>query len=206
MSTRELVPLNLLKEKKLTNLCPFYSKGYVFTLTSTSIMGVKDLWKHGVPGVKKKPPVNFETAKGSKIGIDISTMLCPLCKEPRSALLMTCLLPHPPTDVVDTLAQYHNLMIENEITPCYVLEGCKHPMKLHTHQERMKIKTKAIDKLNAFYELGKDPNKELTDEDHCESMKNVKIIASPNNEMLSLVIEWMMLNNVWFFGSPLEGE
>ena len=104
------------------------------------------------------------------------------------------------------IARYHKLMIENEITPCYVFEDCKHPMKFHTYQERLKIKTNAMDKLNAFYELGKDTTKELTDEDHCESMKNIKIIASPNNEILSLVIEWMMTNNVWYFGSSFEAE
>ena len=80
-------------------------------------------------------------------------------------------------------------MIENQINPCYVLEGCKHPMKFHTHQERLKIKTDATEKWSAVYEMGKDANKELSDEDHWESMKNAKLIASPNNETLSLVID-----------------
>ena len=85
-------------------------------------MGVKDLWKYGILGVKRKPPVHFETAKGSKIAMGVSTILHSLCKEPKSALSMAHLSPYPPTDVVDALAQHHNLMIENEITPCCALE------------------------------------------------------------------------------------
>ena len=57
-------------------------------------------------------------------------------------------------------------MIENQTTPCYVLEGCKNPIKFRAHQKRMKIKADAAEKLNAFYEMGKVVNKELTDEHH----------------------------------------
>ena len=169
-------------------------------------MGIKDLWKFGIPDVKSKPPVPFETAKGTKIAIDISTILYPLCKVSKSTLLMTCIPPYPPTDIIDTLAQYHKSIIENKITPCYVLEGYKHPMKYYTHQECLKIRTDAMEKLNNFYEIGKDAMKELTDEDYCNSMKYIKLVASPNNEVLSLIIEWIISSNIWYFGSPFKAK
>ena len=111
------------------------------------------MWKHGVPRAKRKLSVYFETAKGCRIAIDISTTLHPLRKEPKSALLMACMPPYPPTVVAIALSQCRKSMMENQITPCYVLEGCKHPMKFSTHQERLKTKTHATENLNVFYPL-----------------------------------------------------
>ena len=98
-------------------------------------------------------------------------MLHSLCKEPKSALLMACMPPCTPTGNSDALLHCYNLMLKNEITPCWELEGCKYPIKFNTHEEHLKIKIKVTGKLKAFYELRKDLSKELTDEDHSESIK-----------------------------------
>ena len=65
-------------------------------------------------------------------------------------------------------------------------------MKSSTNEDRIAIKIKAKESLHAFYERRKVENVDLTDEDQTDSMRDIKTIASPTNELICMVKEWMI--------------
>ena len=169
-------------------------------------MGVQELWKECLPGVKSKPALHFKTAQNTRIAIDVSCLLhASICK-PKNALLVTCVPPCPPKDVISTLEANHESFVKNGINPCYVFDGCQHPMKAATLAGRDLERKKALCILKSFYERGKQTNEILTDNDHSLAMKNVKKIASRTNELTHVVIEWMVAANLDYACAPFEAE
>ena len=72
------------------------------------------------------------------------------------------------------------------MTPYCVFDGRKHPMKLKTHEERADARAKAKEKLNSFYERGKDASTELVENDCIMCMKYVKPMATPDKKIISI--------------------
>ena len=150
-------------------------------------MTIKQLWECWIPGVKSNPTVSFDVASGQDIAIDFNCWLHGSCSQPLNALCIVNDPPYPPTDIVKTIELWHAKMLEKNITPYYVFDGRKHPMKLNTHNDRQKMKCEALTDLNLFCQRGKDASIELSDGDHAVAMKNVKIISGPNVHVQSLI-------------------
>ena len=53
-------------------------------------MGVDDLWKFCIPGVKAKPQQPFSSAKNTRVAVDISCLLHVCIARPKVALLINC--------------------------------------------------------------------------------------------------------------------
>ena len=118
-------------------------------------MGVDDLWKHCLNGVKSKPAFPFEAAANSRVAIDVSCLLhASICK-PKNALLASCAPPYPPMDLIATLEANHQSLIKHNITPHYVFDGCQHRMKAATTSERAEERRKALESLRSFCARGK---------------------------------------------------
>ena len=64
-------------------------------------------------------------------------------------------------------------------------------MKSEINLERSNKRKEARELLDIFDERGKNPDNELTGEDHAKAMKYIKTIASPTNEIISLVRCWL---------------
>ena len=125
-------------------------------------MTIKYFWKHCVPNVKNKAPLPFKVAEGTATSVDISFVTCLLFKRPESAVLMSCSLPYPPNDVTDMISSNYKAMLQNNVKPYCVFDGCKHPMKAETNDNRSKLRLDSEDKLKLFCEKGKDNTVELT--------------------------------------------
>ena len=159
-----------------------------------------------MPGVKSKAPHHFKSVANTRVAIDISCLLHAYVSKPKNALSMCCSPPYAPTDVVTSLDFHHNILKLYNIVPYYVFDGYRHPMKSATNLERSNKRKEARKLLDLFYERGKDPDVELTDEDHTKAMKYIKTIASPTNEMISLVRCWLDDNKINHMCSPFDAE
>ena len=60
--------------------------------------------------------------------------------------------------------------------------------------------------MNSFYDRGKVEDVALTGDDHSNAMKAIKTLASPSNELIYMVKEWMIRNNMSFICAPFEAE
>ena len=164
------------------------------------------MWKCCIPGIKEKTPQPFSTAVNATIAIDISCSLHAFISRPKNALAACCVPPCPPTDVITSLESHHSKLVDSGIIPFYVFDGFKHPMKSATNQDRLKKRKAASDYLNSFYDRGKGDDVALTDEDHSNAMKAIKTLASPSNELIFIVKEWILRNHVSFMCAPFEAE
>ena len=131
-------------------------------------MRINQLWTHCLPGVKKKPSIKFNTVKGKTLAIDISGWLHQLCSS-TNALLLTCAPKHPPNDVIATLKLWHQILTKHCIIPCYVFDGCRHPMKSKTNEDRKKESAEANEKSLLFCNHGRNPFAQLTEKRSCFS-------------------------------------
>ena len=152
-------------------------------------MGVEDLWKYCIPGIKEKTPQPFSTAVNTTIAIDISCLLHAFISRPKNALAVCCVPPYPPTDVITSLESHYSKLVDSGIIPFYVFDGVKHPMKSGTNQDRSKRRKAASDYLDSFYDRRKVDDVALTDEDHSNAIKAIKTLASPLNELVFMVKE-----------------
>ena len=81
-------------------------------------MMINELWTKCFPGVKAKQKVKFESCKGEKVAVDISSWLHQLCSRAQNAALITCSLLYPPNGVViETLSSWHKSLTKHSITP-----------------------------------------------------------------------------------------
>ena len=62
------------------------------------------------------------------------------------------------------------------------------------------------DKLNLFYEKGKNKKVDLTDEDHHEVFKHIKDKNFPNVKITSIIMKWTKENNIKCLCAPFEAE
>ena len=169
-------------------------------------MGVVDLWKHCIPGVKAKPAKHFKTAENTRIAVDVICLLHAIISKPKNALSSCCTPPCVPTDVIVSLQSNHDALTNHGIKPLHVFNGCHHPMKAATTSERTDERNESRASLNSFYERGKDPNVIMTDADHSTAMKNVKIVTSRTNELTNLVKDFMEENSINYMCAPFEAE
>ena len=167
---------------------------------------IKELQDKCIAGVKSKPMEPFSIAKGETIAIDISYSLYALTGGPKNALCQTCDLPYDPNDIIITLESQHMLLTNNSISPICMFNGFRYPMKSITHVSRASNKFKAASLLKQFYKIGKMPSNEVSDGDHYEAMKNRKIISILNNWILSLVTDWIRINDTNYMCTPFEVE
>ena len=113
-------------------------------------MKIKQLWECWVPGVQSNHTVSFDAASGQVIVINFNYWLHGLCSQPLNALHIVNDPLYPPTDIIKTIELWHTKMLEKNITPYYIFDGRKHPMKLNTHKDRREIRCKAMTELNLF--------------------------------------------------------
>ena len=97
-------------------------------------------------------------------------------------------------------------MIKNNVVPCYVFDGAKNGVKSTTHANRSDNRSKAKIALDLFCERGKDISVEISDEERSIAMRNTKVIATPNLNVLKLVTDWMKKEDVEHFCAPFEAE
>ena len=76
-------------------------------------MGVDDLWKFCIAGIKSKVPQHFETAANTRIAVDISCSWHAFVSGPKNALAVCCVPPYPPTDVTTHLESHHSTFKEH---------------------------------------------------------------------------------------------
>ena len=119
---------------------------------------------------------------------------------------MCCVPPCAPPDVILSMQNNHNKLIEHGVEPCYVFDGCKHPMKVSAHDERANKRLEARNALDLFYQRGRDDAVILTDDDHSLAMKDMKALVSPASEILSMVANWMHNNSAKHMCAPFEAE
>ena len=50
------------------------------------------------------------------------------------------------------------------------------------------------------------PDNDVSDRDHHEAMKNRKTMSTSNNWILSLVSDWMKMNDVNYICAPFKAE
>ena len=103
---------------------------------SSKTMTINQLWGQAMPGVKKKSAVNFDTASNQRIAIDFNCWFYGSCAKPQNALPLNCNPSYPPTELIKTLSTWHQSMLGHNVTPYYVFDGRKHPMKRNTHLDR----------------------------------------------------------------------
>ena len=106
-------------------------------------MGVEDLWKHCVPGLKTKDQQHFKTAENARIAVDVSCLLHACMSKPKVALLVNCVPPYVPNEVIGALESNHRCFMTNNIQPLYVFDGCEHPMKANALAVRRAERLKA---------------------------------------------------------------
>ena len=70
-------------------------------------MGVDDLWKFCIPGVKDKPQQPFSSAKNTRVAVDISCLLHVCIARPKVALLINCVPSYVPHEVICALQSNH---------------------------------------------------------------------------------------------------
>ena len=87
------------------------------------MMGVDELFKYYMPGVKSKAPYHFKSVTNTRVAIDISCLLHAYISKPKNALSMCCFLPYTPTDVVISLEFHHNILKLYNIVLYYVFDG-----------------------------------------------------------------------------------
>ena len=150
-------------------------------------MGVDELWKHCIRGVKAKPAEQFDTAKNSRIAVDISCFLHACLSKPKIALQTGCVPSYVPNDVITVLESNHKSLVKHNIHPYYIFDGCDHPMKAETIAFRVAERKKAKAALQAFCERGKDTDAMSTEKDHNAAMKNTKELTSRTNELTDMV-------------------
>ena len=64
--------------------------------------------------------------------------------------------------------------VKNKITPCWVLDGSKHPMKRNTYLDQLKRRQGSENSLNAFCERGKNAPIEVSAEERLDALKRAK--------------------------------
>jgi hypothetical protein len=92
-------------------------------------MGIRDLWQKALSPISKEKSVKFDVAAGKRIGVDISVWLHKTCHKDSTALCMTCEPMYPPESLLLSLKQMHQQLVDAKITPVYVFDGARHPMK-----------------------------------------------------------------------------
>ena len=78
-------------------------------------MGVNDLWKRCVPGIKSKDPQHFSSIANARIAVDVSCFLRAFVSRPKSALAACCVPPCPLIDVATSLESHHSKFKELNI-------------------------------------------------------------------------------------------
>ena len=79
---------------------------------------------------------------------------------------------------MNALSFNQKAMVEHNVTPYCLFEGCKHPMKAEINHNRAIIRSDAEEKLWLFYEKGKNSSIKLSDEYDQKSFKDIKLIFS----------------------------
>ena len=95
-----------------------------------------------MPGVKTKASKHFKTSQNTRVAIYISCTLHAFIARPNNAFSMYCAPPHHPNDAIESLEAIHNAFNQDSIVLTYIFDGCRHPMKSSTNQDRLYIKIK----------------------------------------------------------------
>ena len=106
-------------------------------------MGVQELWRSCIPGVKAKPSQPFETASNQRIAVDISCTLHACMSRPKIALLTCCVPSYVPNEIIQMLESNHLSFTKHNITPHYVFDGCEHPLKADAIAGRIEDRNRA---------------------------------------------------------------
>ncbi len=112
---------------------------------------------------------------------------------------------YEPTALLREIQRRHNMLTDLGITPFYVFDGSRHPMKVVARQSRDKKLASARDYLNSFLEKGRrgDP---ITDDDRKRALKNIRDTFIPDQKIIHMVVTWMKQDSILHMSAPFEAE
>ena len=113
---------------------------------------------------------------------------------------------HPPFELLAKLKSNHQQFIDAGIMPYCCFDGHRHAMKKVARKEREKKHDAAKRWLEEFYDDAARNNR-LIDEPRRESaMKYVREFTSPDELIVTHIIDWMKRDNAWCDCAPFEAE
>lgn len=168
-------------------------------------MTIQDLWKSILSRVKEAPKVKLVSQRGKKVGVDISVWIHQILAYDEVVLHLLSAPAYRPHRLLKELERRHGILVRAGIVPLYVFDGCDHPMKSATREERDSPRAAARQWLADFYERGKTGGT-ITDEEREEAMKHMKTACGRTKYVTSLIIEWMRAKSINYFCAPFEAE
>lgn len=168
-------------------------------------MGIKDLWPNLLDSIKKKDAVSFSTFKGKTVGIDISVWLHKYCHTDVVAMCMNSVPQYVPTELLAKLQSNHRLLVNEGITPVYVFDGFRHPMKKVARVERDMRKNEAKEWLDEFYADGR-ANRPIDENRRDQALRHLLNATNPDANIISMIVEWMVRDGIRFECALFEAE
>ena len=142
--------------------------------------------------------------QGEQIGVDASIWLHTFCNNEWSALCLTSDPVYVPLSILERFKTQHDILTKLNITPIYVFDGCRHPMKSIARAKRDDTVEKAKTWLSNYYSNAK--TNIINDNQRKESLKKLKAISYPTNEVHDMIISWMQEAGIEYICALFEAK
>jgi 5'-3' exonuclease len=169
-------------------------------------MGLEDFWPAVLPHVKRGCRVSLSEFRDKWVGVDISSWIYTICLANKE--IVFCYASHRrylSTALLDEIKRRHVILGDFGITPVYVFDGNRHKMKSVAREKRNDTLQKAREGLSELYDRSKR-GETITVADRQAGYKFMKDSFEPDQELVSLVVEWMKEEAIEYFNAPFEAE
>ena len=185
-------------------------------------MTVKGLWTYFLKGIKSNednPLQLMSQDTGQVWGVDASVWLHAFCSIPSVVILLNFDANNVPVTHLQNCVQEWfgnkiSVLRKHNITPRFIFEVRRHPMKCVARASRDKKKEDALKIINEFNEKC-NRNKDVVDvneqfrvseSDRAEYQKALTAFSRPNEQVINLVVSWMRKNGIEYECAPYEAE
>lgn len=164
-------------------------------------MGVKDLWKTYLPGIKSLLPRSLNELAGLTIGVDISFLLHAITRSEEVCYYLASMPAYPPPHLQAKLNYYYVTLMKHAKEVVFVFDGARHDMKHVARQNRDNPMRLATDIITSFltkcrsYEDAENEEdrarNRITNNDRKDYLKALKDTTVPDQRVISIVVNWM---------------
>jgi 5'-3' exonuclease len=168
-------------------------------------MGVNGLFPDILKNYKARHQVRLSHFKGKRLGIDVSAWIHPLCKRETAAMSMQSIPAYPPTQLIDEIKRRVEILRQEDITPVFVFDGHRHPMKdvaRIVRNAKLEKATKRQDLLLAKANNGEN----MSEAEREQFKKNWSDMNVPTNSLIATIANWLNENEIEYKCAPFEAE
>ena len=174
-------------------------------------MTVRHLWLHALGGFSGKPHKALSFLRGKKVAFDGGILLNKVNNRELTKLTSTNEPTYASPEILDYVEEFHNLVIDAGITPCYVFDGKAPPIKNREKLRRQGDRDKGGEEYDKFLcdvlqLLADDPSLTFEEDDVERAIASRKKKAHPTACDHAAVISWMASKDIWMVGSLFEAD